>query len=180
MRLLASSFALLAVLAPVTSAIAGSAGRCGGTGGNHTKTLTCPSGQYVAGVSARGGLFVDEFSIACRKIPANGSVGDLGSYMSAGPGGGTETASGNCSRKHAVTRLTVVSGAVIDSVFFAKCSTRNDEGGWNADSASGVTLEIGGPGGGRCRVECPQNEALYKVTVKYGGVIDSIRGECRK
>ena len=161
-------------------AMAGSAGRCGGTGGDQSKTLTCPSGQYVAGVSARGGLFVDEFSIACRKIPATGSAGNLGDYMSAGPGGGIDSESGNCSRKHAVTTLSVNSGSVIDNVFFAKCSSRNDEGGWNADSASGVTVDIGGPGGVRCRLECPRNEALYKVTVKYGGVIDSLRGECRK
>jgi hypothetical protein len=180
MRLFASSFALLVALASVTSAVAGSAGRCGGAGGDHTKTLTCPSGQYVAGVSARGGLFVDEFSIACRKIPANGPAGDLGGFMSAGPGTGTDSESGSCSRKHAATTLTVLSGALIDNFFSAKCSTRNAEGGWNANFASDVTISIGGPGGRRCEVKCPRGEALYKVTVKYGGVVDSIRGECRK
>jgi hypothetical protein len=172
--------AMVTLLGMADLANAGSAGRCGGTGGEHTKTLTCPNGQYIAGMAARGGLFVDEFSIACRKLPVDGSVGSLGNYISAGPGGGTKSASGECNRKHAVRRLLIKSGAFVDKIEFGKCGAREgDDEAWFGDRSS-FELNIGGGGGGRCVVQCPNGEALYKVTVKYGGWIDSIRGECRR
>jgi hypothetical protein len=98
------SIALVAIVAQLAPVAAGSAGRCGGTGGEHTKTLTCPSGQYIAALAARGGLFIDEYSVACRKIPVSGQAGSLGEYKSAGPGGGTSTDSDTCDKGHAVTK----------------------------------------------------------------------------
>jgi hypothetical protein len=50
-----SAAAVVALFGTADLANAGSAGRCGGTGGNNTKTLTCPSGQYVAAVAGRAG-----------------------------------------------------------------------------------------------------------------------------
>jgi hypothetical protein len=180
MRTLSLLLIAAATLSQIAPAAASSAGRCGGTGGQHTKTLTCPNGQYIAGIAARGGLFVDEVSIACRKLPKDGSVGSLGSYISAGPGGGTKSASGQCDRKHAARRLHTKSGAFVDRITGAHCGARElEDGGWFADR-SYFPIEIGGGGGGECIVQCPNGEALYKLTIKYGGWIDSIRGECRK
>lgn len=52
--------------------------------------------------------------------------------------------------------------------------------GWGNSEQSAASVDIGGGGGIACTISCPSNEAMYKVTVKYGGVIDSIRSECRK
>jgi hypothetical protein len=179
MRIALSIWSILAALIQVAPADAGSAGRCGGTGGSNTRTLTCPSGQYVAGIGARGGAFVDEFSIACRKIPVSGDPGDLGGFKSAGPGGGTLTNSGKCGRKDAVKAIVFNSGAFVDKVRNVNCNGREGNG-WSDSISTGFVVDIGGFGGGQCIMRCPVNEALYKVTVKSGGVVDSIRGECRK
>lgn len=160
-------------------AMAGSAGRCGGTGGNHSKTLTCPDGQYIAALGARGGLFVDQFSVACRKIPVSGNSGELGGYKSAGPGGGTRSFSDECDNGHAVRIIDFKSGAVVDKVVSGSCMRRSGSG-WTRQTDSTASVQIGGGGGISCSITCPSNEAMYKVTVKYGGVVDSIRGECRK
>jgi hypothetical protein len=177
----ATAISLVTVFGLVNLASAGSAGRCGGTGGNNTRTLTCPDGQYVAGIGARGGGFVDEFSIACRKIPVSGQPGSLGGYKSAGPGGGTRSRSRECDNGHAVKAVIFRSGVLIDNVEGATCRARSGDG-WSNQTQSFLDLDIGvgGIGGGHCSIGCPSNEALYRVTVKYGVVIDSIRGECRK
>ena len=152
MRVPMSLLVVVTTFALVTSAVAGSAGRCGGDGGNHTTTLTCPEGQYVAAIGARAGAFIDEFSIACREIPVSGNPGRLGNYMSGGPGGGTSSRSGQCGG-----------------------------GGANWGDARGyINLDIGGGGGLFCALECPQGEVLYQVAVRHGGWVDSIKGNCRQ
>lgn len=99
--------------------------------------------------------------------------------MSAGPGGGTRSQSGECRRNdEAVTSIIVRSGAFVDKIDYARCRDR-DDGGWRPDKGT-FSLKIGGSGGGECFVTCPFGEALYKVTVKSGGWIDSISGQCRQ
>jgi hypothetical protein len=176
----ATTALMMATLCCVPQAMAGSAGRCGGTGGNNTKTLTCPSGQYIAGIAARGGLFIDEFSIACRKHPVSGAQGELGSFKSAGPGGGTTSKSAKCGNNHAVYTIRFQSGSLIDKVRSGGCTPREGNGWAQAGTPSAAVVDVGGPGGIACSITCPIGEAMYKVTVKYGGVLDSIRGECRK
>lgn len=170
----------LFVLCGAADSYAGSAGRCGGTGGTQTRNLTCPTGHYVAAIGARAGLYVDEFSLACRKIPATGAAGELGNFMSAGPGGGTNSKSDTCDKGHAVTTITFRSGGFIDTVFNGHCSKRSGSGwGTERDSNAGVT--VGNLAFGvDCDIVCPVGEAMYKVTVKYGGVVDSIKGQCRR
>ena len=124
MRVPMSLLVVVTTFALVTSAVAGSAGRCGGDGGNHTTTLTCPEGQYVAAIGARAGAFIDDFSIACREIPVSGNPGPLGNYMSGGPGGGTRSRSGQCGGGGAVWEIWVNSGGYVDKIKTAGCATR--------------------------------------------------------
>jgi hypothetical protein len=162
-------------------AAAGSTGRCGGTGGNHTKVLTCPSGQYIVGLGARGGAFVDQFSIVCQKIPVSGTPGERGDWRDAGPGGGTQSRHAFCKSKQAVLGLRVKSGSLMDKIMGFGCDPRSGSG-WDSTIGTDTnrSIDIGGPGGIGCDLLCPPTEALYQVTVKYGGVIDSIKGQCRK
>ena len=178
MRVPMSLLVVVTTFALVTSAVAGSAGLCGGDGGNHTTTLTCPEGQYVAAIGARAGAFIDEFSIACREIPVSGNPGRLGNYMSGGPGGGTSSRSGQCGGGGAVWEIWVNSGGYVDKIKTAGCATR---GGDNWGDARGyINLDIGGGGGLFCALECPQGEVLYQVAVRHGGWVDSIKGNCRQ
>ncbi|MFZ1681631.1 MAG: hypothetical protein WAT70_11500 [Rhizobiaceae bacterium] len=175
---LVATLVLAATAGPVH---ASSAGRCGGTGGGSTKTLTCPAGQYIVGIGARAGLVIDEFSIACQKIPVSGAAGSRGGFKSGGPGGGVVSRSAFCKQGQAVTSITTHSGGFVDKVHSGACQSRDGDG-WKSGN-SGVSfaeLDLGGPGGGFCQLACPQGEAMFKITVKFGGVVDSLRGECRK
>jgi hypothetical protein len=172
--------AMVAAFGIADGAVAGSAGRCGGTGGEHTKTLTCPTGEYIAALGARGGLLIDEFSIACRKHPVSGQPGEIGGFKSAGPGGGTLSKSGKCGNGHAMNSISFKSGSFIDRVSSGGCNPREGSGWAGGTIPSSASVNVGGPGGIACSIICPIGEALYKVTVRYGGVVDSIRGECRK
>jgi hypothetical protein len=138
-------------------------------------------GAFIVGIGARGGLLVDEFSVACQKIPVTGEPGQRGGFKSIGPGGGTFSASGICGKGDAIHIIWMKSGSFIDKVKDAWCFGR-DGNGWeiNPPNFSKADVDIGGVGGVSCSIRCPDGEALYKVTVKYGGVIDSIRGECRQ
>jgi hypothetical protein len=175
-----ASIALVAIVAHLVPAAAGSAGKCGGGGGDKSATLTCPSGQYVAGIAARGGLFLDEYSIACRKIPASGAPGSLGDYKTGGPGDSNSIDTDTCDKGHAANELWFRSGAVIDRAEKGFCVKRSGDGWGSGDRDSVADISEGGPGGLACFIRCPAGEAIYKLTVKYGGVIDSIRGECRR
>lgn len=171
---------LMVGLAVSGAAHAGSAGKCGGSGGDKTSTLTCPSGQYVAGISARAGAFLDEYGIACRKILVSGAAGALGDDKRGGPGGSGLRAEGKCAKGHAVNELWFRSGAVVDGAGRGFCVERAGDG-WNSgDRDSTIDIREGGPGGLACSISCPAGEAIYKITIRYGGVIDSVRGECRR
>jgi hypothetical protein len=178
-RFLLISFAAALSMAEVSAAQAGSAGRCGGTGGEHSRTLTCPSGQYIAGIGARGAALVDEFSIACRKIPTSGAPGDLGGFSTAGPGGGTGSASDTCDKNHAVIAMFFKSGIYLDRARGGICGKRSGTG-WGSQTQSKVDMEVGGIGGENCSLNCPEGEAMYEVTVKFGAWVDSVRGSCRR
>lgn len=171
----------LAALASVSDASASSAGRCGGTGNKHARTLTCPAGQYVVGLSARGGVYVDQVSIACQQIPVSGQPGPRGGFMSAGPGGGTSQNGGFCDGGQAVAFLRLKSGIYLDHVVNGGCKPRQGSG-WSlaAGNQSFADVDIGGPGGISCTVDCPPGEAVYSVTVRYGDWVDSVSGACRK
>jgi hypothetical protein len=168
------------IVASAGSAEAGSTGRCGGSHATpHSKTLTCPSGQYVAALTVRGALYVDQFSIACRSIPVSGEPGDIGTFKSAGPGGGVLSETESCVVGSAVTRVKVNSGVYVDKIKSVTCHPREGTG-WASRRGEILDISIGGPGGGFCGFSCPDGEALYQVTVKYGDWIDSIRGSCRR
>ena len=157
----------------------GSAGRCGGTGGDKVTTLTCPTGQYIAAIGARAGNFLDEFSIACRAIPVPPSLpGQLGEYMSGGPGGGWANVTKECPRGLAITKISTFSGWYVDSLISARCESRSSDR-WGLPAIE-IDLLIGGRGGQDCPIQCPTGEAMYKVEVKHNGWVDHLHGYCRK
>ncbi len=168
---------LLGVFIP--AAWASSTGRCGGTGGKNQKTLTCPSGQYVVGLQAKGDSYVDLVGIACAPIGADRKRGTVGAFMSAGPGGGRYGGSGICQGNRAVTAIRGKSGVYYDKIGDVVCNPRLATGRFDRGDHASAGVNAGGGGGGVCRMDCPSGEALYSVTVKYGSWVDSVSGQCR-
>lgn len=170
---MAAAAALLAA-----TANASSTGRCGGTGGDRSKTLTCPEGQYIVGFGARYGVYVDSISIRCAAFDSAGKRKSPGDWKTAGGSGGTLYKDGQCSGDRALTYFEFSSGGYVDKARSGRCFTRQAEGGFGG-SVKDFTVDGGGPGGIYCGMQCPTGEALYEVTVKSGGWVDSIKGKCR-
>jgi hypothetical protein len=133
MRVPISLIAVAGLLAFITAAIAGSAGRCGGDGGNRSQnqTLTCPEGEYIAGIATkkRFGTRINQFNIVCQKFSVGGTLGTRGDYISVGPGDGRSEETGCVSGSaisaiHVQSGIDVQNGAYIDRVEGAVCSFR--------------------------------------------------------
>ncbi len=163
----------------IPAAWAGGTGSCGGGSASNTKTLTCPTGQYVVEMRAKGALYVDSIGIACAPIGANGARGTVGAFMTAGSSGGTTEKSGTCPGNGAVFTMFGASGIYYDRLDIARCAVRNASTHRFQDAGTRITIGVGGPGGITCDLPCPAGEALTSVTVKYGSWIDSISGQCR-
>jgi hypothetical protein len=162
------------------AAEASSTGKCGGTGPN-SKSITCGRGQYVVGISARGGSYVDQIGIRCAAFDSAGRRIGNGTWKTVGPGGGDYSRDRTCESTRAVTDLNVRSGIYVDRVLFGTCRKRV-AGGFDETPAAGKSIDIGVGGyfgGSFCELECPGGEAFYGVTVTYGSWIDSVTGKCR-
>jgi hypothetical protein len=164
----------------VTGAVAGSTGRCGGTGGDKTKTLSCPRGEYIVGVGYRAGQYVDSITVQCQAIAADGEPGRRGARETAGGSGGTRSNFKSCRSSSAFVKLTVHSGIWVDLLASGECRAKNNEGRWVRayEYLEYELLNLGGTAR-KCALECPPGEALTSLTVRYGGWIDSISGQCR-
>lgn len=183
MRYTAFVALLLSVLLCDGAAFAGSAGRCGGNGGSKAAFLSCPSGQYVVGLSAKGDRYVDRLGIRCAPFSSSGKRGAIAHTASAGGTGGTANASGQCVGNSAFIGLVARGDVWLDSIGNARCASRASGGGFEAATAQGSTLiefNIGGYGGKQCSLRCPAGEAIYEIRVRYGAWIDSIEVLCRR
>jgi hypothetical protein len=159
---------------------AASVGKCGGGGAQHIKTLSCPAGQYVVGLFARGNPigYVDRVGISCASFNASGVRGTPGQFQIAGGSGGSSSRTQTCEGNRAVTSIAVSAGSYVDKVNYIFCLKRQAPGGFG-QSGDILDLKVGGIGGGFCVVDCPDGEAMHKLIVRYGSWIDSIEGFCR-
>jgi hypothetical protein len=159
---------VVVVLLAGAAEAASNAGRCGGRGPK-SATITCASGKFVSGVSARGGSYVDQIGIRCSGTKYTSTWDGPGTWKTMGPGGGNVAGDMACDASH-VRRIEVKSGTYVDRVVSASCGS----------GPGSQSIGIGGTGGSTCELECPQGEKLYSVTITYGSWIDSIAGKCRQ
>lgn len=174
---LAFGLALVAGSAP--AAPASSTGRCGGTGGPSSKTLRCPPGQYVVGLRARGGMYVDQVGITCAAFDASGTRGKRGAWITGGPGGGSYAHDDVCEGNTALRYIYTTSGTYLDRVKHGGCQPRKASGGFEGRDTDSIFVDIGGLLGSACFLTCPSGEVLHSLTLKYGSWVDSLSGECR-
>jgi hypothetical protein len=171
--------ALIAALMMTGSAEAASVGVCGGGGGSQSKTLSCPSGQYIVGLSVRAGYFIDRIGVRCASIASTGKRGTLGAFQFAGGTGGSESDSATCRANGAVIGLDIRAGSYIDKVFAGRCRSRQAQGGFVGNPHSIVFRDIGGFRGNECVLICSGGEAIHRIIVRYGSWLDSIEAFCR-
>jgi hypothetical protein len=170
--------AVLAVTLAAAPAMA--AQQCGGSGGGLTH-LTCPTGQYVVGLSVKGGQYLDRLGIRCAPFSATGKRGAATYSASAGGSGGSVAASGQCSGDQAMVRLDLRSGTWVDKLGSARCAKRVAAGGF-APPTSGaegrISFNVGGHKGKDCSLACPSGTAIRQIKVAHAAWIDMIEVVC--
>ena len=166
----------MTLVASTIAADAGSTRKCGGGGGDKSLTLSCPSGQRIIGIGGGGGSFLEGFGILCGKPDSKGYYNVSGKWKF-GPKGRL-SASGRCPDGFVVNKIDMKSGLYVDRLlggFCANCKFGECTGTYNTFS-----VNAGGNGGNRCVATCPDGQGLYKVVIRHGLWIDSIKGYCSK
>lgn len=147
----------------------------GGSGGT-AATLACPSGQVMAGISARSGWWLDRIAPLCVAATATGAwVGSPSAGAGAGGSGGTSSRL-TCPRDQAVVSVSGKAAAYIDQVRL-RCATL-DSAGMVRDDARFLG-SVGGTGGNEfARITCPAHLAASGFGVRSGSYVDQIKLIC--
>jgi hypothetical protein len=157
--------------------------RVGGDGGNRTVTMDCGSGAFIVGIVAQGGKdigiapnIVRRLKFRCQTY--NGTTFGTSTTLTTeaiADAQATSEFSGadrTCIAGHVVSAINLNAGSYIDRLTEADCISPT--GG-----RAGITLNVGGFGGDRKGLDCPDAEAMYKVVARVGSSIDSLIGYCR-
>ncbi|MFN2509984.1 MAG: hypothetical protein ABR568_00920 [Pyrinomonadaceae bacterium] len=164
-------------------AFAGTMARLGGGGGTRTVTLDCGSNAFIVGVTGFAGKdgpigfnVIRKVRFTCQAF--NGTT-PVGATSQTAEAAGTKQATteisiggGNCPAGQVITHMSVLAGVYIDRIVSLAC-----EGATGGTPS--VKVNVGGFGGSPATGVCPDNEALYKVDVRVGDVVDSLTGSCR-
>jgi hypothetical protein len=157
----------------------GETARVGGSGGDKLLSMDCGSGGFIVGVTAFGGKdgqfgfnLVRRIRFTCRM--ANGSTQQTAEAV--GSKAITQDLSNNsvsCPSGMVIDSFGINSGIYIDRLSYGDCISPTQ-------SQSGLNINVGGDGGiGTNAFSCPATEVLYRVDVRYGDTIDSMKGYCR-
>lgn len=175
--------AVLAVMTATSGASATETARVGGGGGDQTVDMSCGSNAFIVGVVASGGKdqpfgmnLLRKIRFRCQAFTGTtpGANQPDTAQASAGDSATSNTSSdeGSCTSGRVVTNLELYAASFIDRLQSFECQTASA-------SQSHIEMNVGGEGGSRQFIACPQGEALYKVTARKGGAIDSLKGYCR-
>jgi hypothetical protein len=181
-ELTTTAIAATLLLAIPTAAPAGTTAKVGGSGGTSTVTMDCGSSAFIVGLSASGGRdnpiapnLVRKLRFTCRPFSGTTPGGSTSPTAEAVAGiqGSLNPSQSSvlCPQDKVVAYLEVYAGIYIDRIANAGCKSPS-----SVQSTLGVN--VGGEGGSRQHLECPQGEGLYKVEARVGSSIDSLKGTC--
>jgi hypothetical protein len=178
-----ASLAVLLSLSIVPAAVAGTTAKVGGPGGSSTVVMDCGSSAFIVGVTAEAGK--DEFvapnvlrrvKFTCRAFsgtsPASSTTQTREAVASARSSYNSSRNSVLCSQDRVIHNLELYAGLYVDRIATADCRT-------SSSSQAFLNVNVGGDGGSRKFLECPNGEGLYKVEARVGSAIDSLKGTCR-
>jgi hypothetical protein len=163
-------------------------GKGGGTGGTRTVVLDCGADAFAIGLYAQGGKdnptfgmnLVRQIQLRCRKFSNHRPLASAPETVTAvaksdfQATADVSTSVARCgSDQAAVSSITFQAGGYIDRIQGFQCMDYPK----TFDLIN--PMNVGGFGGSRQGVQCPKGEALYKLTLRLGGAIDSVVGTCR-
>jgi hypothetical protein len=94
------------------------------------------------------------------------------------PGMGYNDGTGTCQGGQAVWSLETRCGWYVDKVSDLRCGGVTAERVFHGNARQ--SINAGGGTGTRTSLQCPNDQAIYKVVVKSGDWLDSIEVFCRK
>jgi hypothetical protein len=180
-KLALAGLTAFATIAGSAQAHAGATQWCGGSGGNHTLTLSCPSGKLIVGVGGKGATYLDDVDIMCGTPNANGLFAASGVWKN-GPKHLLAEGSDICTGGQAAIGLSTQAQLYVDRIHSAYCSACSG-GACHDPFMSTFTINAGGgndEAGKRCELDCPAGQGAYSIEIRYGAWIDAIRLHCRK
>ncbi len=168
---------MITLLVPICSVAqdARSAGAAGSEGGT-PKTLNCPAGKVLTGVTGSAGTLLDRIQIICSRVGQGGNLSGAGAVPAAAGGTGGRPFTRNCPRNFAVSAFRGHAGNVIDQLVIG-CRKYNESG--RLSGPERWLPPVGGHGG---RVfparRCPDNLPGLAFHVRSGLVIDRLELMC--
>jgi hypothetical protein len=174
---------LVAAAAALTAAGAAEAGpKCGGGGGTRTQTFTCGSGELLNHVKVVAGAYANRMALGCSKVGSSDPKDGKDSGFLGGPAPGysrdNRTGSATCLTGQYAWSVETRHGWFIDAVVEIRCGPIRLLGGVS-HGMDRQSINAGGSSGMHCSLQCPDDQAIYKVRVKSGDWIDSIEVFCR-
>ena len=176
---LVAAFSLLLVAPAGASTTA----RIGGSGGTSTVVMDCGSNAFIVGLSAYGARdnliapnLVRKLRFTCRTFSGTTPASSTSQTVEvvAGVQGGLNSTQNSvqCPQDRVIHSLQLFAGPYIDRITSVECRSSSSQQSW-------LNVNVGGDGGSRQFLACPNGEGLYKVEARVGSAIDSLKGTCR-
>lgn len=187
-------WALILCGAPMV-AQAGTTPWCGAgpASGAGTTNLTCPAGQGIVAIGTTSGpldsgpVTAIRINCAVQRTNSGGSgypsqtVWQGGGSWKGWPSSGSTQVTRMCSDGRVMRSLhTYGRPHGLEKVTGAGCAACNADMGFCGQVVQHLKLPVLNPWGPRCDMQCPNDEYLYRLQIRRGAWVDSIRGHCRK
>ncbi len=177
--LLSSSIVLGALLANVAPSYASevSSPLVGGGGGSRAYNLDCGSGAVMIGMQYKAGLNIDNLSVVCRRINANGTLGEnFNTGRTGGTGGFAREL--KCTAGRVVGSISVWAGDIVNAISLG-CHTWKDVSRSILQNHSSIieagTNHLGFEQG---TFTCPNGKPAKALRGRSGIYIDSVKLVC--
>jgi hypothetical protein len=167
-----------------SAAFSGETDRVGGTGGERTVTADCGSTGFIVGLEATGGKnasligmnLVRTLRFTCRQFSgATGAATTTTTPEMRAGDSASELVSRStvlCPTSMVISTIEARSAMFVDRLVNTNCRD-------NGTGLQVMPMNVGGDGGSRTFLSCPQGEGLYKVVARLSGAVDSLKGSCR-
>jgi hypothetical protein len=142
--------------------------------------MDCGSSSFIVGATAKGGRDVQvvgwnvlrRLKFTCRALNGTSTTQTTEAVADKPATYDASNGSGICGADRVAASLEFRTGLVIDRFHTIKCHTVTL-------GHQFIDINVGGDGGSRAFLECPNGEALYKVVARVSDNIDNLKGYCR-
>jgi hypothetical protein len=147
-----------------------------GARGDASFSDTCPAGEYLVGLRARSGAWIDQIQISCRSL--TGNLGGAPYYGPARGGNGGGPSEGHCPGGYVINYMgfALTAGDRQVQNFFFECVSATDGSKHPGFRIGGNATTNKAPQ----RQPCPAGEAATGIAGRYGQHVNAVGLICSK